>query len=206
MFKGSKNLAPEEHTRLVEQIGGDYNAGTSFDFTVYYETVPSNALDRVLFLEADRMASLRVDEANLRSERDVVKEEYRTRIANRPYGGVFRDVAALLFPERHPYAHITIGSIPDLDAATLTEVRAFHDEYYKPDNATLVLVGDFNTREVLDKIRRYFGRHSQKPGWQVHALSGHRKPPDGGATRNVLRPSRPAARRGHGLPAAPGQP
>jgi zinc protease len=157
MFKGSKNLGPEEHTRLVEQIGGDYNAGTSFDFTVYYETVPSNALDRVLFLEADRMSGLRVDETNLRSERDVVKEEYRTRVANAPYGEMFTEVLKLLFPERHPYAHRTIGSIPDLDAAKLDEVRAFHDEYYKPDNATLVLVGDFNTNDALANIRRYFG-------------------------------------------------
>lgn len=157
MFKGSKNVGPEEHARYVEQIGGDYNANTYFDRTLYYETVPSNALDRILWLEADRMASLQVDEKNLKSERDVVKEEHRVNVENAPYGKLLEDVQALVFPKAHPYAHTTIGIMADLDRAALNDVRAFHDEYYKPNNATLVLVGDFNRAEALEKIGRYFG-------------------------------------------------
>jgi zinc protease len=157
MFKGSKNVGPEEHSRLVEAIGGNYNANTFFDRTLYYETVPSNALDRMLFLEADRMASLRVDQKNLTSERDVVKEERRLRVENPPYGTLLEKVLAAVYPAGHPYAHTTIGLAADLDAARLGDVRAFHEEYYKPDNATLVLVGDFKTDEALAKIRKYFG-------------------------------------------------
>jgi Predicted Zn-dependent peptidases len=163
MFKGSENVGPEQHSRYVEQLGASYNADTSFDRTRYYETVPSNALERILFLEADRMASLRVDEANLKSERDVVKEEYRLRVANSPYGSLLTNVLAQVFPEGDPYAHPTIGSIPDLDAAQLAEVQAFHKDYYRPDNATLVLVGDFKTADALKMVEKYFGRIPKSP-------------------------------------------
>ena len=157
MFKGSEHVGPQEHSRYVEQIGGDYNADTSFDRTRFFETVPSNALDRMLYLEADRMRSLRVDDPNLKSERNVVEEEYRLRVANAPYGTLFQNIQALLFPALHPYAHTTIGILADLDSAALADVQAFHDEYYKPDNATLVLVGDFKTEEAVAKITKYFG-------------------------------------------------
>ncbi len=156
MFKGSKNVPTEGHARYVEQIGGAYNAATSFDQTFYYETVPVNALGRVLFLEADRMATLIVDEPNLKSERDVVKEEYRSRVANSPYGELIKNVLSLAYPVGHPYDHPPIGSIPDLDAATLADVKAFHETYYKPDNATLVLVGDFKTGDALKMVEQYF--------------------------------------------------
>ena len=157
MFKGSKNVAPEGHARYVEQLGGAYNAATSFDQTFYYETVPANAFERVLFLEADRMASLIVDEPNLKSERDVVKEEYRSRVANAPYGELIKNVLSLAYPVGHPYDHPPIGSIPDLDAATIADVRAFHETYYKPDNATLILVGDFQTADALKLAEKHFG-------------------------------------------------
>lgn len=157
MFKGSKNVPSEGHARFVEQIGGAYNASTSFDQTQYYETVPVNALERVLFLEADRMASLNVDEANFQAERDVVKEEYRLRVTNAPYGSLLQNVLSLTYPVGHPYDHEVIGSIPDLDAATLTDVQAFHDTFYKPDNATLVLVGDFAAADGLALVEKYFG-------------------------------------------------
>jgi zinc protease len=156
MFKGSKNVPNGGHTRYVEQLGGDYNANTSFDRTLFYETVPSSALERVLFLEADRMASLNVDEANMKSERDVVKEEHRLDVENAPYGTLFERVQSLIFPATHPYAHTTIGIMADLDNAKLDDVRAFHDEYYRPDDATLVLVGDFKTDLATAAIRRYF--------------------------------------------------
>jgi len=165
MFKGSAHVGPEEHARIIERLGGYNNADTSFDRTRYINTVPSNALDRLLWLEADRMASLNVDEANLRSERDVVKEEHRMDVENQPYGDLFEKVQALVFPPSHPYAHTTIGIMSDLDSAKLTDVRAFHDEYYKPDNATLVLVGDFQTSDALNLVRRYFAAvpRSKKP-------------------------------------------
>ena len=156
MFKGSAHAGPEEHARIIERLGGYNNADTYFDRTRYVDTVPSNALDRLLWLEADRMASLNVDEPNLRSERDVVKEEHRMDIENQPYGDLFERVQALVFPKSHPYAHTTIGIMSDLDSAKIADVRAFHDEYYKPDNATLVLVGDFQTSEALTLVRRYF--------------------------------------------------
>jgi zinc protease len=157
MFKGSANVPSEGHARYVEQLGGDYNANTFFDRTLYYETVPSNALDRVLFLEADRMASLKVDAANMASERNVVKEEHRLRVENAPYGTLLERLQAMVFPASHPYAHTTIGIMADLDSAKLEDVRAFHDEYYRPDDATLVLVGDFKTPEAVADIQRYFG-------------------------------------------------
>ena len=157
MFKGSAHVGTEEHARYVEQLGGDYNADTYFDRTRYYETVPANALDRVLFLEADRMTSLRVDEPNLKSERAVVQEEHRMDVENAPYGALIENVQTMLFPAAHPYAHTTIGIMSDLDDAKLSEVKAFHDEYYKPDNATLVLVGDFKTGDALARISKYFG-------------------------------------------------
>lgn len=157
MFKGSEHVGPQEHSRYVEQIGGDYNANTSFDRTLYYETVPSNALDRVLYLEADRMRSLRVDDPNLKSERAVVEEEHRLRVGNAPYGTLFENVQSLLYPKNHPYEHTTIGIMADLDSAALKNVQAFHDEYYKPDDATLVLVGDFKTEDAVAKITKNFG-------------------------------------------------
>ncbi len=165
MFKGSAHVGPEEHARIIERLGGFNNADTYFDRTRYINTVPSNALDRLLWLEADRMAALNVDEANLRSERDVVKEEHRMDIENVPYGDLFEKVQALVFPKSHPYAHTTIGIMSDLDSAKIADVRAFHDEYYKPDNATLVMVGDFQTSDALNMARRYFAAipRSKKP-------------------------------------------
>ena len=165
MFKGSAHVGTEEHARYVEQLGGDYNANTYFDRTLYYETVPANALDRVLFLEADRMASLRVDDPNLKSERAVVEEEHRMDVENAPYGTLIENVQAMLFPAAHPYAHTTIGIMANLDDAKLSDVKAFHDEYYKPDNATLVLVGDFKTGDALARVSKYFGAipKSSKP-------------------------------------------
>ena len=157
MFKGSEHVGPQEHSRYIEQLGGDYNADTSFDRTRYYETVPSNALDRMLYLEADRMRSLRVDDPNLKSERQVVEEEHRLRVDNAPFGTLLETIQAMLYPAAHPYAHTTIGILADLDSAALKDVQAFHDEYYKPDNATLVLVGDFKTGDALVKISKYFG-------------------------------------------------
>ncbi|GBC77705.1 putative zinc protease [bacterium HR08] len=156
MFKGSKNVGPEEHTELIKSIGGMDNAYTTEDVTVYWQTFPSNYLEMVLWLEADRMASLAITEENFRSEREVVKEERRLRVENPPYGRVIEVLYANAF-EVHPYRHIVIGSMDDLNAATVEDVREFFETYYVPNNATLVIVGDFDTRQALAWVEQYFG-------------------------------------------------
>lgn len=156
MFKGSENLAPEEHKNFISSIGGRYNATTDFDRTLYYQTFPSNYLERVLWMEADRMRSLNVSDENFKSERDVVKEERRLRIENPPFGRLFEVVLQNTYAA-HPYKILPIGSMADLDAATLEDVRAFHATYYVPDNATLVVGGDFDPGQVTQWIERHFG-------------------------------------------------
>jgi zinc protease len=155
MFKGSAHVGPEEHSRIIEAIGGIDNAETNDDTTIYWQTFPSNYLERVIWLEADRMGSLNVDEANFKSEREVVKEERRRTFDNRPYGLIQEDLYAAAFTT-HPYHHTTIGSMEDLNKATVADVRDFHDTYYKPNNATLVIVGDFRPDEALAWAKRYF--------------------------------------------------
>jgi zinc protease len=155
MFKGSAHVGPEEHSRIIEAVGGFDNAETEDDVTHFFETFPSQYLERVLWLEADRMGSLNVDEANFKSERQVVEEERRVRVDNQPYGSIEEDLRAAAFTV-HGYHHTPIGSITDLDKATLEDVRAFFNTYYKPNNATLVIVGDFNSDQALAWARKYF--------------------------------------------------
>jgi zinc protease len=155
MFKGSAHVAPEEHSRIVESAGGVDNAYTNDDVTVYWETVPSNFLERVLWLEADRMASLNVDQANFLSEREVVKEERRLRIENPPYGRLFEDLYAVAFTV-HPYHHTTMGSMEDLDKATLPDVQEFYRLFYRPDNAILIVVGDVLPEPLFAGAEKYF--------------------------------------------------
>ncbi len=156
MFKGSANLGPEEHKNYISSIGGRYNATTDFDRTLYYQTFPSNYLERVLWMEADRMRSLNVSEENFKSERDVVKEERRLRIDNPPFGRLFEVVLENTY-NTHPYRILPIGSMADLDAATIEDVRAFHSTYYVPENATLVVSGDFAPGQVTQWAEKYFG-------------------------------------------------
>lgn len=156
MFRGSKNVGPEEHMRLVRQAGGVVNAYTTFDTTVYWETFPSNYLERMMWLEADRMASLDVSEQNFQKEREVVKEERRLRFENPPYGNLLEAVLSNTY-QRYPYRHPPIGSMEDLNRATIADVRQFHSIYYVPNNATLVLVGDFDAAEVFRLAEKHFG-------------------------------------------------
>jgi zinc protease len=155
MFKGSAHVGPDEHSRIIEAVGGFDNAETGDDTTNFFETFPSNYLERVLWLEADRLGSLNVDEANFKSERQVVEEERRVRVDNQPYGSIEEDLRAAAFTE-HGYHHTPIGSIADLDKATLEDVRNFFNTYYKPNNATLVIVGDFNSDQALAWTKKYF--------------------------------------------------
>jgi zinc protease len=162
MFKGSAHVQPEQHSRIIEAVGGFDNAYTADDVTVYWETFPSNYLERVIWLEADRMGSLNVDEANFHSEREVVKEERRVRVDNPPYGRVTEDLYAAAFAV-HPYKHTTIGSMDDLNKATVADVRQFFRTYYRPDNATLVIVGDFAEADAVRWAEKYFGGIPRPP-------------------------------------------
>ena len=163
MFRGSANVGPEEHMRYVREAGGAVNASTDFDRTIYWETVPSNHLERVLWLEADRMSSLVVNEENFTKEREVVKEERRLRFENPPYGMLAEWVLDATF-QNFPYKYLPIGSMTDLNAATAADVKAFFDTYYVPDNASLVIVGDFDPKAALEHARKYFGRIPRSQG------------------------------------------
>jgi len=157
MFKGSKNVEPEGHPSWISSIGGQSNAYTTEDATVFWETVPAQYLPLVLWLEADRLATLRIDEDVFKTEREVVKEERRMRIDNQPYGRLNELIYNQAFLV-HPYKHPTIGSMKDLEAASIGDVRDFFRTYYVPNNATLVLVGDFGTKEAQDLVTKYLGR------------------------------------------------
>ena len=164
MFKGSKNVESEGHPSYVSSVGGQSNAYTNEDATVFWETVPSQYLPLILWLEADRLGSLRIDEKAFKNEREVVKEERRMRIENQPYGRLQETIADQAF-QVHPYKHPVIGSMKDLDAASVDDVREFFQTYYVPNNATAVLVGDFDSKEALNLITQYLGRvpKSDKP-------------------------------------------
>jgi zinc protease len=155
MFKGSAHVPAEEHSRIIEAVGGFDNAETTDDTTNFFETFPSNYLERVVWLEADRMGSLNVSEENFKSEREVVKEERRVRIENQPYGYLQEDLRAAAFTV-HGYHHTPIGSMEDLDKATIQDVRDFFNTFYKPNNATLVIVGDFDSTQALEWANKYF--------------------------------------------------
>jgi zinc protease len=157
MFKGSKNVEPEAHTSIISSVGGHSNAYTTEDVTVFWQTLPAHYLPLALWLEADRMATLRVDEAAFRREREVVKEERRMRIENQPYGRLSEIIYDNTFVA-HPYKHPTIGSMADLEAASIEDVRDFHSTYYVPENATVTVVGDFDSAQALQLVTQYFGR------------------------------------------------
>jgi len=156
MFKSTKNMKSEMMDRLTEDVGGFNNAFTQDDVTVYYEVVPSNYLETLIWAEADRLSGLNVDEANFKSEREVVKEEFRQSVLAPPYGKFSYLLQQKSFVA-HPYKRPTIGSIEDLDAASLRDVQEFHSTYYRPDNATLVVVGDFDPKQLDAWVDKYFG-------------------------------------------------
>jgi zinc protease len=157
MFKATRNMPAETLDRLTEDVGGFNNASTWDDFTNYYQVVPANHLERILWAEAERMGSLVVDKAIFESERDVVKEEYRQRILASPYGKLFGLYLAQANFTVHPYGRPGIGSIEDLDAATVEDVRGFHATYYRPDNAVLVVAGNFDQAQFDKWVDQYFG-------------------------------------------------
>jgi zinc protease len=157
MFKGSKNVQPEAHTSMISSVGGQSNAYTTDDETVFWETVPAQYLPMVLWLEADRMATLRIDKDTFTNEREVVKEERRMRVDNQPFGRLNEIIYDQAF-DVHPYKHPTIGSMEDLEAASVDDVREFYRTHYVPSNATLTLVGDFDSTQAIQLVNQYLGR------------------------------------------------
>jgi len=175
MFKGSKYMKSEQFDRLTEDVGGENNAFTSADVTGYQAVVPSNHLETLLWAEAERLSNLRVDEANFQSERAVVQEEFRERVLASPYGRFFEGLSTRPYLQ-HTYRHGVIGSIENLDSASLADVVTFHAAHYRPDNATLIVAGDFDPRQLDAWVDKYFGplprpaaplsrREATEPAW-----------------------------------------
>lgn len=181
MFQGSRRVASGEHFSAMMAQGGRLNATTWFDRTNYFETVPTGAFELALWLEADRHGHLldAVTQANLDNQRDVVKEEKRQRYDNMPYGTALIDVYATVFPPEHPYHHPTIGSMEDLDAASLEDVHQFFTQYYGPNNSVLTIVGDVTPEDAFAAVETYFGdlpASAQPPSTQVHRLEPLEEP------------------------------
>ena len=156
MFKSTKHMHAEQFDRLTEDVGGANNASTGDDVTNYFEVVPSNHLQTLLWAEAERLSNLNVDEANFKSERAVVEEEYRQSVLANPYGKLFNAIDPYSYTV-HPYKRPTIGSIEELEAASLQNVIDFHGTFYRPDNATLIVSGDFDPKQLDAWVDAYFG-------------------------------------------------
>ena len=156
MFKSTRHMHAEQMDRLTEDVGGANNASTGDDVTNYFEIVPSNHLQTLLWAEAERLSNLNVDEKNFKSERAVVEEEYRQSVLANPYGKLFNAIDPKSYTV-HPYQRPTIGSIEDLEAASLQNVIDFHNTFYRPDNATLIVAGDFDPKQLDAWVDQYFG-------------------------------------------------
>jgi zinc protease len=159
MFKGSEHVADGEHFRLLQEIGANINGSTTEDRTNYFEVVPSNEVELALYLESDRMGYLlpAVNQAKLDNQRDVVKNERRQNYDNQPYGTAYEKITGALYPPEHPYSWPVIGSMDDLSAASLDDVKGFFRTYYAPNNAVVVVAGDINPGQTREWIEKYFG-------------------------------------------------
>jgi predicted Zn-dependent peptidase len=163
MFQGSHNLEKLAHFRYVQGSGGTFNGSTHLDYTDYFETLPANALERALFLEADRMRGPRLTEENLRNQCDVVKEEIRVNVLNRPYGGFpWLKLPPVIF-DTYPNAHDGYGSFADLESATVADAEDFFTKYYAAGNATLSVSGDFDVATATKVIEAHFGDVPKRP-------------------------------------------
>jgi len=163
MFQGSQNLEKLAHFRHVQGAGGTFNGSTHLDYTDYFETLPANALERALFLEADRMRGPRLTEENLRNQVDVVKEEIRVNVLNRPYGGFpWLKLPPVMF-DTYPNAHDGYGSFEDLESATVADAEDFFTKYYAAGNATLSVSGDFEVGKAMKLVEAHFGDVPKRP-------------------------------------------
>ena len=172
MFQGSKGF-DDDYFKALQEVGGTLNGSTNTDRTNYWEVVPSNFLERAIFLEADRMATLpeALTEAKLANQRDVVKNEKRQNYDNRPYGLAGARIAEILYPASHPYHWLTIGSLEDLTAASMDDVKAFFRRYYTPNNASLVIAGDFSPADARRYVQKYFGPIKRGPDVTVPVVA-----------------------------------
>ena len=173
MFQGSAHVPKNRHFELIERAGGTLNATTWFDRTNYFETLPSHDLELALWLESDRMGWMlpAMDQEKLDNQRDVVKNEKRQRYDNQPYGDWSERLQKLMYPADHPYRHTVIGSMEDIDAATLDDVASFFKTFYVPNNAVLTIAGDIDPAEALGQVERYFG--DIEPGDPIPPLPGN---------------------------------
>src|SRR5215467_11593670 len=162
LFQGSENVGKGEHFILIQNNGGSANGTTNADRTNYFQTLPANQLELGLFLEADRMRSLKINQANFDNQRQTVQEERRQSYDNRPYGKSYEAVTETTY-DNFAYKHSTIGSMEDLNAATVRDAAEFFHTYYAPNNAVLSLVGDFNTDVALKLVKKYFESISSQP-------------------------------------------
>jgi zinc protease len=162
MYEGSVNVGKGEHMFLVQNYGGSMNGTTNEDRTTYFEELPKNQLDLALFLESDRMKALNITQANLDNQRNAVQEERRLGVDNQPYGKSFEEVESMAY-DAFPYHHSVIGSMEDLNAASIDDVKDFFRTYYAPNNAVLVLVGDLDPAQALAKVKKYFGDIPRQP-------------------------------------------
>ena len=200
MFQGSKNLGKGEHIRLVQSNGGTYNGVTMDDHTYYFETVPAHFVRPVLWAEADRMRGLALTEENLANQREVVKNEIRLNVLNRPYAGFsWLDLPALAFQNWHN-GHNVYGEPADIDAATLDAARTFFDTHYAPNNAALVVVGDFDVARTKQWIDLYFGDIEPAPPPSRPDVSEPRQEGERVARRRYPRAPRPAIAVGYHAP------
>ncbi|HOB73057.1 MAG TPA: pitrilysin family protein [Phycisphaerae bacterium] len=162
MFRGTDRIGPQDHFKYLQRVGAEVNGYTSFDMTVYWETVPASQLDLAMWLEAERLANLKINEEYFAAEREVVKEERRMRYLNRPYGRLYETLYRAAFTAM-PYRWTPIGNLAHLNAATTDELRTFFQTFYVPNNATLVVVGDVKHEDVLAKARKYFEPIPRRP-------------------------------------------
>src|ERR1043165_1377726 len=163
MFQGSANVKKFEHAKIVEANGGSLNGHTDFDYTNYFETLPSNRVETALWLEADRMRSLDISEENLKNQKDVVSEEVRVNVLNQPYQFFeWIDLWQNAFANWNN-AHNGYGDLADINAATITDVRGFFKSYYAPNNAVLAIVGDVDANEVKKMVAKHFTDISLQP-------------------------------------------
>jgi predicted Zn-dependent peptidase len=173
LFQGSAHVPKNKHFEMIERVGGASNATTWFDRTNYFETVPSHQLELTLWLESDRMGWMlpAMDQEKLDNQRDVVKNEKRQRYDNQPYGDWSERLQRLVYPEDHPYHHTVIGSMEDIEAATLDDVASFFRTFYVPDNAVITLAGDIDPAGALEQVKRYFG--DIEPGGPIPSIPGN---------------------------------
>lgn len=200
MFQGSGHLPKGEFLKLVQGLGGQLNGSTRFDFTNYFETFPSNALQTMLWAEADRMRSLDITEENLRNQQAVVKEEVKVNVLNQPYGGFPWLHLPQAANENWHNAHNFYGDLADIDAATLEEARAFFSAYYAPNNAVLVVAGDFEPKQAKRWIEQYFGAIPARGVPPFPDISEPRQTREKRATQHDPLAPRPALAVGYHVP------